>query len=47
MQDLSEARGRHPLPFERLSESELIPLRLHLHAEFVTFEGDAGANRIM
>src|SRR6266516_7997790 len=47
MQDLSEARGRHALPFERLSESELIALRLRLHTEFVAFERNAGTNRIM
>ena len=47
MQDLRESRGGDTLLFECLTQRDLITLCLSLHAQFITFEGKASANRIV
>ena len=47
MQDLRETRRRHSLLFQRLAQCDLISFRLRLHAQFIAFEGNPRAHRLM
>src|SRR5258707_2460669 len=47
VEDFCETRGSEALFFKRLTQSDLIALSLDLHAQFISFEGEAGGNGVM